>query len=638
MSRRGAPADSALLRRMLGRMTWRGGAVAGVRAQGVAGLAVAHHDWQRDGNASAPLVVEASGVSIAADATLYYRADLEAALAAAGIRPAGASSAHLILAAYQAWGERCVERLEGDFAFVVWDAGTRTLFCARDFAGSRPLYYADLGHTVVVASSIPAVLDHPACPDDLNLALIAEMAIGQFGVGDESAYAAVSQLPAAHAITFRQHGRAGAAPRRFWTPPELKPYGKVSPGDAARELRELLARAVRERMDDTGPTAIWLSGGRDSTAIFGAGNHAVGDGGGDRLAPVSLSFPLGDTARENEHIQPVLDYWNARGHWIDAGNLPLFGDWARSRDADPYVHPYETANVALVAGARSAGARVALNGMGADILFSLSPSYLADLLWQGRLASFHREWRSKPWRSLRNFNRWVLRPGMPAWLAGAIDRARGRLAIDGFVRPPVPWMSRDAVQRYELDSRQRRWRLGRGRRGAMRRIFERYFTYPFTSRNILELESLGVTRGVEIRRPFLDSRIIEFAARLPWWEKQRGNESKIVLRRAMRGLLPDAALSPKPRRMGSCNAYFAGRLRLVLPEMICRALDGSLLVDLGVVDPAALLRTAEEFAAGRGLGWAGDLQWTLSAEMWLRNRAGLAGEGVEAQWDVTEAA
>lgn len=626
LNRDGAPVDALLLRRMLARMPWRGGAVAGVHAADSACLAVAHHDWQRDGGAPTPTVVEAGGVWVAADASLYYRDDLVAALARAGVRPTGASSAHLILAAYLAWGERCVDRLEGDYAFVIRDGRARTLFCARDFAGSRPLYYADLGHAVVVASSAAAVLEHPACPGEPDLALVAEMAIGQFGVGDASGYAAVSQLPAAHAITFHEDRRRGGAPRRTWSPPQLTPYREVAPRDAAEGLRELLVRAVRERLDGERPTAVWLSGGHDSTAVYAAGRHALGDGGDAWLRPVTLSYPPGDPAREDEHVQPVLEHWGARGHRVDITRLAAVGDPTvrPRRPDDPYVHPYEAANVAVVAGCRGVGARVALNGMGADILFSLAPDYLADLFWQGRWAALAGELRARPWRSLRLFHRWVLRPRLPAWARWALDATRGRFVVEGFERLPVPWMRRDLVARLGLDARPRRWRPGPPPRSTMQRAFELYFAYPVMARNMAELESLALARGVELRRPFLDRRLIEFAAGLPWWEKQRGTEKKLVLRRAMRGLLPEEALGVKPRLLGNCNAYFAGRAARTLTGAIRRAMRDSLLVDLGVIDVAALERTLDAFAAGRGLGWFPDLQWTLSAELWLRERVGAA--------------
>src|SRR5690606_40022606 len=105
--------------------------------------------------------------------SLYYRRDLVRALEAAGVHPRSDTPSHLILAAYRAWGEECVDRLEGDYAFVIWDRARRRAFAARDFGAKRPLHYAELGTELVIASSIGGVVAHPRCPATLNLPLLA---------------------------------------------------------------------------------------------------------------------------------------------------------------------------------------------------------------------------------------------------------------------------------------------------------------------------------------------------------------------------------------------------------------------------------------------------------------------------------
>ena len=109
-------------------------------------LAVARHPWEMSPSFSGDALVVTDGdLAVVADASIYYRDDLRAALARAHVGVTGPSASHLILAAYRAWGADCAARLEGDFAFVIWDALTHTVVAARDFSGKRTLYYSERG-------------------------------------------------------------------------------------------------------------------------------------------------------------------------------------------------------------------------------------------------------------------------------------------------------------------------------------------------------------------------------------------------------------------------------------------------------------------------------------------------------------
>src|SRR6185436_19669430 len=116
-------------------------------------LGVLRLDWESSSDFRGPAEIVSDGrLVVAADAALYYRDDLVARLREARVQPAGATPAHLILAAYRAWGESCVRYLEGDFAFVLVDEAQSTVFAARDIFGRRGLYYAALENALVMAS------------------------------------------------------------------------------------------------------------------------------------------------------------------------------------------------------------------------------------------------------------------------------------------------------------------------------------------------------------------------------------------------------------------------------------------------------------------------------------------------------
>src|SRR2546430_2264707 len=187
----GEPTTRATVQRMLSALRARGGDSSSVWEDEGVCLGVSRYEWERDARFSGDAMVVRDGeLVIVADASLYYRADLLAMLAASGLAPQmpAPTPSHLILAAYRAWGASCLQHLEGDFAFILWDAQNRRVCCGRDFAGSRPLFYADLNGTLLVASSVGALQMHPLCPDDFNLPFLAETAANVWLPAHDTAY------------------------------------------------------------------------------------------------------------------------------------------------------------------------------------------------------------------------------------------------------------------------------------------------------------------------------------------------------------------------------------------------------------------------------------------------------------------
>ena len=299
---------AAVVGRMLSPMARRGAGPVDVgRGPGFA-LAVVRHPWETAPHLAGPAEIATDGpVHVAADATLYHRPDLLRALAERDALPAGDSAAALIAAAYRAWGWRCAEHLEGDFAFVLWDAAARRTVCARDFAGKRPLVYAALPEVLVVASAATGVIAHPACPAELDPVSLAETAAGLWAGSDATAFGAVRALHAGHTLV-AEGGEVRI--ERHWTPPRMGSAPAPALDEAAEELRERLIAATAERIPPDGPAAVWMSGGWDSTAVLAAGEVARARGGlRHPLEIVSISYPPGDDGCEDEIIQQVADRW-----------------------------------------------------------------------------------------------------------------------------------------------------------------------------------------------------------------------------------------------------------------------------------------------------------------------------------------
>lgn len=625
-----ACADARTVRAMLTGLTCRG-TESEVRRGGEdrATLAVTRQPWELVDGFSGRVFVAVDGpLLVAADASLYYQRDLLRKLELAGANVCGPTASHLILAAYRAWGERCAEHLEGDFAFVLWDGDRQCVVCARDFGGKRPLFYAQLENSLAIASTVSALLAHPRCPRDFDLLAIGAATSGLFAVPSDTAYRAISQLPAGCTLVARS-GKTHVAPH--WTPPAVRESGGPKFEPAAEELRHLLEAAVGERLASQGPTSVWLSGGWDSTAVFGAGEQVLRERGfGEHLQPISISFPPGDVGREDELILAVAQHWGAVVRWLDIREIPLLDHpmSAAARRDQPFAHAFETGNRALATESHAAGARVALDGVGGDQLFQVSDVYLSDLLRTGRWHELTREWRLKRTGTagFRNFFRWAVQPSLPHPLLQAAGALRGGRPLRGQLERPLPeWIDQGFLRRTGLKERERRHTPKR--RGSSRAGYESewYLSHPYFPRAFASVHEFALQHGVEVRSPLYDARIVDFAAARPRSERSAGGDTKRLLRRAMQGLLPDHVLAPRRFRTGSAEGYFARSLRVTCAPFLSQLIGSSMrLAELGVVEPSVLRRRWERYVQ-RGGGELGvNLFLTLQVEMWLRTHAPLA--------------
>ena len=625
-------------RRMLDAMRARGADRSGVWRDDHEGalLAVARYDWElRPGFADDVLVLADDDLVVVADASIYYRADLRRSLEREGIPVARDTASHLIMAAYRAWGDDCAQRLEGDFAFVVWSRRERRLSAARDFSGKRTLFFAEFGGTLVIASTIGGVIAHPGCSRDIDLVAVAEIAGGLFGASEKTCYRAVRNVPAGW--TLSRPAGAQATLTRHWSPPTANQLSTPVPpfDEAAQELRALLERAAIERIPPDGDASIWLSGGWDSPAVFGAAQAALRSRGDARsLLPVSMSYPPGDPGREDEIIQAVADQWAVPIHWVDIGNVPFFDrpqERAAARD-EPFGHAFEMWHRSLARGSRAVGTRVALEGVGGDQLFQVSQVYFADLLSHGRWLELWREWNAKRMRrsGFRNFFGLAVQPLLPAPALRLAAMLRGGRPLVGYLERRAPsWLRADFMAGHGVEERERELALRRSHTSCVRHETEWYLSYPYFPRVFGLASAMALEEGVELRSPLYDRRVIEFAVTRPRWERSSGPETKRLLRRAVKGLLPSSVLAPRPAKTGTTGAYFQRSMKEGFPALCEEMLRSSELAEAGMIDAEELRRSTAQFLKGAADGQVGvNLFLTLQAEFWLRGRMSQADTSV----------
>lgn len=585
-------------------------------------VVVTRKEWQLADDFSGPvLVFETPDLVVAADASLFDKKGLARKLSTAGVRASGDTPSHFIEAAYRAWGPTLMEHLNGDYAFVIWDRRAHRLLAARDPIGARPLYFARIGNGIAVASSSRALAELRGSAQELNLPNLAGQVAGlAWSNGSDTAYLGVDTILPGRRLLW-QKGE-GPALETFWRP-RLAPDKRPSPSaEAAEELRELLCSAVAQRLG-SGITTVWMSGGWDSTAVFAAGQRALAEENRARLRPVSISYPVGDPGHEDEYINQVAGHWKADVHWLQSDDLGLLEqlEMRAARSDEPPAHLYELWNRGLARGTRAVSSRIALDGGGGDQLFQVSDIFLADLLRSGRWTEFLEIARSRwagGWRHVVGFG--VL-PLVPDFAIRTGERVLGRRIPRHYLeRTLSSWVRSDFAAKNRL--RERDLAVLHAIRGESLAQTESvlYLTMPVWSNGGSFMKGALLQEGVELRSPLLDLKVVEFALRRPVTERSDGVETKILLRRAMEGLMPPEVLAPRSHRTGLTTGFSRRRMKEAFPALLESFFGQPIrLAGLGIVDPAALRAAADRYLGGdRDEFLRMNLFYTMKTEFWLR--------------------
>lgn len=436
---------------------------------------------------------------------LFNYVELRGELEAKGHRFLTESDTEVVLNAYSEWGAGCLDRFIGMFAFAIWDG--RKLFLARDRLGEKPLYYAQSRGRFLFASEIKALLAE--IPAEANLD--DRFPVLESAIEPETLFKGIFSLEPGHWLTY---DGAALTTSRYWDLPE-GPRDRRPEDALAEELRSLLTDAVRLRLRSDVPIGLFLSGGLDSSLI----------GAVARPSKVfSCRLPYGEAFDEFAHAELAARAMNATQVTVTLSAADFQA--ALPRIIWHLDQPIATAStVAEFALARAAKehVKVVLGGQGADEAFG---GYVRHVL----LAEEHRLGDSPLVRDYRPL-------------------ARVLWGTSAFTNP--------ADRYFELLHR------GEGRadvfRERARSIFSRHpeslvdqmgavdFALTFPSLIAMN-DRAAAAYGLENRTPFLDHRVVEFAFRLPEDAKIRGLTTKAILRRAARGLVPDAIVDRQDKK------------------------------------------------------------------------------------------
>jgi asparagine synthase (glutamine-hydrolysing) len=515
----GPPPDTGLLERMADRMIHRGPDDEGVWNDATAGLAfrrLAIIDL--DERSNQPLHL--GSLHLVFNGEIYNYRELRAELRAAGHRFVTEGDAEVLLHAWAEWREEALDRLNGMFAFAVWDDETRELVCARDPFGEKPFVWAESGGRLAFASDVRALLEaRPDLGAPAPQAYAPYLGRGLMPPIDESFFTDIRRLPGAHLLRFRE-GRVRVS--RYWTPRRVDTPPRYE--DATQLLRELLMDSIALRLRSDVPVGTSLSGGVDSSAVASLSGLIAGD---HLRHAFTARFP--GFERDEWHFATAVA--EAAGVVDHHAVQPTADELLEDLDAlvSDQEEPFGTTSIyaqwRVMRAARGAGVTVLLDGQGADELFGGYPGS----------------------------NGWALRSeGGRVVLRGLSSRADRRDILLAFGSERLPrtvrtWHRRrsatpyaTAAVRHESAEVQPPAPPSSLPNGPLARELGRQSFHTSLPELLRYADCNSMAHSREVRLPFLDRRVAEYAFSLPPSFLYRNGVTKAVLRDSVRDLMPPA--------------------------------------------------------------------------------------------------
>ena len=546
-----------------------------------------------------PLFNEDGSVVVVFNGEIYNYQSLIAELAQFGHVFRTKSDTEVIVHAWEQWGEACVQRFRGMFAFALWDRNRGALFLARDRLGVKPLYYALLadGH-LIFGSELKSLTAHPELRRELDpLAIEDYFALG-YVPEPRTIYKAARKLPPGHTLTLG-HGEPPPEPRAYWDV-RFTLDNRASEEHARAELVERLKESVRLRLISEVPLGAFLSGGVDSSAV-------VAMMAGVSAQPVNTcSISFSDAAfDESSYARQVAERYGTRHfvHNVDSDDFALIDVLARTYD-EPFADSSAIPTYRVCQLARR-HVTVALSGDGGDENFAGYRRYQLHLMEErlrsalplmvrrpafGLLGSFYpkADWAPKIFRAKTTFQA-LARTSVEAYfheVSHLKDNMRSRLYSNAFKAELGGYNAVEVFNRHAV-------RAGTDDPLALIQYID-LKTYLVGDINT-KVDRASMANSLEVREPLMDHVLVEWLASLPSSLKLRGHEGKLLLKKAMEPHLPtDVLYRPK---MGFA-VPLARWFRCALRERLSDALLGRRLADTGFFRKDYLERLINDHLAG----------------------------------------
>lgn len=594
------PVDPARVARMCDALAHRGPDGSGVWTG--PGIGLGHRRLSIIDLAGSPQpMVSADGSAVIIfNGEIYNFRKLRRELESAGHTFHTNGDTEVILAAWARWGTACLDRLDGMFAFVIYDIAKRQVFLARDRLGVKPMFYAQLSDgSIAFASELKGLLAHPLIRRRVNAQAVDAFLTWGYVPDSHSILEGVHKLPAGHFWLIEQ-GRALRAPQRWWDI-DFSNRSHASEADLSAELLHLLRESVQSRMIADVPLGAFLSGGVDSSSVVAFMSEASS-------APVqtcSIGFDVAD-ADETSYARMVAAQFGTdhRERIVGRDDFAAIDGLAAMFD-EPFGDASALPTFRVCQLAREQ-VTVALSGDGADEAFAgyrrqvfhhheervraMLPQRLRGPVFGGLGRLYPKaDWAPRPLRAKATLQALGVsgEEGYAHGLCAMPAQLRSALYSDGFTRQLGGFRGED-----ELTALMRR---APARSGLDRAQYaDLKFWLPGDILTKVDRTSMAVS--LEAREPLLDHRLIEFAARLPEHLRVRGNTGKYLLKKTMERKLPKDILY---RAKQGFVTPIAEWLRGPLVDDARNIASSSILAQTGFFRPEALSALAEDHIAGR---------------------------------------
>jgi asparagine synthase (glutamine-hydrolysing) len=509
-----------------------------------------------------PLLSPDKDVVVVFNGEIFNHREIRTELEAEGFRFRSHCDTEVVLQAFRRWGSACFSRFRGMFAIAVWVQSEQRLILARDRMGIKPLYYCLQDGEIYFGSELKCIFAHPAvrrriCLQGLNCYLSLNYVPGPYTLVE-----GVAKLMPGHILEW-QNGLCSIRSNAVSASPE--PPSSLD--EARQQLDQLLTQSIGEQLASDVPVGIWLSGGLDSSTVL----HYAANAYPGRLRTFSITFQ-GRSFDESRHTREISQLY---GTELSEFDLSPSSDLADAVEQISYYSDEPSADagalpVWFLAQMSRKDVTVLLSGEGADELFAGYLTYRADRYGAAarRVLAFARkaalacagllpvsdEKISFEYKVKRFLQGSLLAPELAhVFWNGTFSEAEKRSLFRYPNSDPLAAIIADREDRsrlqHSLDFDQR---------------------YYLPDDILYKVDRISMAHSLEVRPPFLDPRIVDFANSLPDHFKLRGSESKVVLRRLMKGRLPSSTLRrPKVGFDIPIHDWFRGALKPLLLDTLC---------------------------------------------------------------------
>lgn len=512
-----------------------------------------------------PFVSDDGDTAIAFNGEIYNHREMRAELEEMGHRFRSNCDTETVLRAFLEWDTACFSRMRGMFAAALWTESRKRLVLVRDRMGIKPLYYYRRGDDIYFGSELKAILEHPDVPRQLDLEALDSYLSVNYVPGPRTLIDGIRKVEPGHFLEWR-HGKLRSEP--WWKLPAMEKRQPTLEA-AKEELDWLLRDSIREHLISDVPLGVWASGGLDSSTIL----HYAATQGAGRLKTFSVSF-ASRSFDESRYFREIARVYGTDHHEFDLNPdvelqsaIEDFAYYSDEPSADAGALP-----VWYLSRMCRRHVTVALSGEGADELFGGYVTYAADRLV--------RPFQLMP-RALRRLMRGALDRCMPVsdekigleymlkrWIGGScLHPDEAHFFWNGTFSPEQLRQIRPGSNGNGLRALVDRLRI------PATGVLDRYLTvdqnYYLPDDILYKTDRMSMAHSLEVRPPFLDHRIVEFAASLPQNMKIRGFKQKFILRELMRGKLPEAVLRRKKCGFDiPTHDWFRGTLRDLLMDTL----------------------------------------------------------------------